>query len=109
MKPFHSEISTKVTCSPFNEKPLGLDVRSDQYSPLDLQIGGSHYREGVIQPWDVISDWNLNFWEGNILKYLKRWRLKYNTPEGRIQDLEKMKHYIDYLIAEERRNLDPSD
>ena len=37
----------------------------------------------------------LGFCEGNIVKYISRWRLK----NGR-QDLLKARHYIDILIAD---------
>lgn len=56
------------------------------------QVGGDHYRR-AIQPWDIISEWELNFWEGNIQKYLLRHRFK-----NRKEDLEKARHYLDYLI-----------
>jgi hypothetical protein len=59
----------------------------------DRQVGGDHYRKRIIQPWDIIRLWELNFWAGNVLKYLLR------APEknGR-EDLEKAKHYLEYLI-----------
>ena len=31
-----------------------------------------HYNELNPQPWDVCADWSLDFFEGNILKYLAR-------------------------------------
>lgn len=60
------------------------------------QIGGEHYNCGSegMEPWDIIRAWNLDYWEGNALKYLLRWRRK-----GGVQDLEKAKHYIEHLIA----------
>jgi alpha-ketoglutarate-dependent taurine dioxygenase len=59
------------------------------------QIGGTHYQK-AIQPWDIISAWELDFWEGNVLKYLLRYRFK----DG-VKDLEKAKHYLEYLIERE--------
>jgi hypothetical protein len=56
------------------------------------QVGGSHYLK-AIQPWDIIRAWDLNFWEGNIVKYLLRHRYK-----ARKEDLEKAKHYLEYII-----------
>lgn len=52
------------------------------------QVGGSHYLK-AIQPWDIIEAWNLDFWEGNALKYLLRYKEK-----GGLQDLDKLEHYI---------------
>lgn len=59
------------------------------------QVAGTHYQR-AIQPWDIISEWELDFWEGNVLKYLLRWKHK----DG-VQDLQKAKHYLEYLIERE--------
>lgn len=61
-------------------------------SAKNTQVAGSHYQRGI-QPWDIISEWELDFWEGNVLKYLLRWKHK----DG-VQDLKKAKHYLEYLI-----------
>jgi len=57
------------------------------------QIGGDHYKEKSIQPWDFIAANQLGYFEGNIVKYLSRWRDK-----GGINDLKKARHYLDKLI-----------
>jgi hypothetical protein len=62
------------------------------------QVGGKHYVKLLIQPWEIIERNKLDFWEGNALKYLLRWRYK-----NGVEDLEKAKHYIDYLI-QRRKN-----
>lgn len=56
-------------------------------------IGGKHYEEMPIEPWMIIEANKLDFWEGNVLKYL----LRYKSKNG-IEDLEKAKDYINYLI-----------
>jgi hypothetical protein len=62
--------------------------------PRDKQVGGKHYHKGNgIQPWDIIEAWELDFWEGNVVKYILRWKHK----DG-VQDLEKARHYLDYII-----------
>lgn len=65
--------------------------------PLNVQCGGDHYKNKAIQPIEYILANNLNFCEGNAIKYLTRWRDK-----GGIEDLNKAKHYIDILIERER-------
>jgi hypothetical protein len=40
----------------------------------------------------------LGYCEGNIVKYISRWRDK-----GGVEDLRKIKQYIDFLIEEEKR------
>lgn len=57
------------------------------------QHGGTHYIDRVVQPWDYIAANNLGFFEGNIIKYVTRWRDK-----GGVADLEKARHYLDKLI-----------
>lgn len=65
-------------------------------SALDVQIGGSHYKNFAIQPVEFIHRNGIGFPEGNAIKYLCRWREK-----GGIKDLQKAKHYIDLLIQME--------
>ena len=52
-----------------------------------------HY-DYKIQPVDFIIENNIPFCEGNVIKYICRWKLK----NGR-DDLLKAQHYIDILIA----------
>lgn len=54
----------------------------------------SHYNQGKIEVIDAIEDWNLNFCEGNVIKYVARHRHK-TEP---IEDLKKAKWYLDRLI-----------
>ena len=58
------------------------------------QVGGNHYLQIPISPWEIIKKNNLDFFEGNALKYLLRYKYK-----GGIEDLEKAKHYIDAIIT----------
>ena len=69
-------------------------------SANESQVGGRHYRELSVQPWDVIQDWQLGFFDGNALKYLARWRKK-----GGVDDLKKARHYIEKLIEVEEQGL----
>lgn len=57
------------------------------------QEGGNHYKTLAIQPWDYIIQNNLGFLEGNVIKYVTRWKDK----EG-LQDLQKARHFLDKLI-----------
>ena len=66
--------------------------------PLNLQIGGSHYKLMRIQPVEYNHANGIPFIEGSIIKYVSRWRNK-----GGIKDLEKAKHFIDLLIELERK------
>ena len=61
--------------------------------PLTTQVGGGHYKSLAIQPVEYIHKNGIGYFEGNVIKYVTRWRDK-----GGIADLEKAKHYIDLLI-----------
>lgn len=63
---------------------------------LAKQIGGNHYKRAC-QPWEIIEEWELNYWAGNIIKYV----LRYPYKNG-VEDLEKAKHYLEYLIKKEK-------
>tara|TARA_R110000824_G_scaffold305433_1_gene493248 strand:+ start:50 stop:274 length:225 start_codon:yes stop_codon:yes gene_type:complete len=56
------------------------------------QVGGNHYKKYVIQPVDFIAKNNIPYIEGNIIKYLLRWRDK-----NGIEDLDKIVHYVELL------------
>jgi hypothetical protein len=60
---------------------------------LNIQVAGDHYKKQAIQPVQYIHANGIGFFEGNVIKYVTRWRDK-----GGIADLEKAKHYIDMLI-----------
>jgi len=50
--------------------------------------------------WDYAYEHDLNFFEGNIVKYVTRWRDK-----NGLQDLQKAKTYLNKLIElEENKN-----
>lgn len=71
---------------------------TDEEACKEKQVGGDHYLD-KIQPWDIIDSWELNFYEGNILKYLLR------KKDNRLEDLEKLKHYVEKLIELERSHI----
>lgn len=66
--------------------------------PLDVQIGGDHYKSMAIQPMEYSMANKLDACQHTIIKYVTRFRDK-----GGIQDLEKAKHCIDLLIHFERQ------
>ena len=72
-------------------------------SALNTQINGTHYRELAIQPVEYIHANQIPYMEGNVIKYVTRWKAK-----GGLADLEKAKHYIELLIELERKQTAPS-
>jgi hypothetical protein len=67
-------------------------------SALENQVNGDHYKSQAIQPVEFIHANGLGFCEGNVVKYVTRWRAK-----GGVADLEKAKHYLELLIELESR------
>jgi len=65
----------------------------DHVSPQDKQIGGSHYKNFHIQPYEFISKNNLSFFQGCVVKYVCRYMKK-----DKIKDLEKIIHYCELEI-----------
>ncbi len=63
---------------------------------LEGQIAGEHYKNQKIQPLEYILANEMPFIEGNIVKYISRWRDK-----GGIEDLKKVKHYTEILMEYE--------
>jgi len=63
---------------------------------LSRQVGGNHYKRAH-QPWEIIEEWGLDYWAGNVVKYILRYKFK-----NGVEDLEKARHYLDYLIKKEQ-------
>lgn len=67
-------------------------------SANDTQIGGSHYKDMPVQPWDVMEavlthEEFVGFLKGNVLKY----SLRAGRKEGASDDTEKARHYMQKL------------
>jgi hypothetical protein len=61
--------------------------------PQERQVGGNHYKSFRIQPYEFISKNNLSFFQGNVVKYVCR----YKDKNG-IEDLKKIIHYCELEI-----------
>ena len=62
------------------------------------QVGGDHYAIMNIQPIEFILANELGFCEGNVIKYLCRYKRK-----NGLEDLKKARQYLDFLIERESR------
>lgn len=79
-------------------RPAACDCQDKVPSALDVQVAGKHYKDMAIQPVEFIHANGIGYFEGNVIKYVSRWRAK-----GGVADLEKAKHYIDLLIELESK------
>lgn len=59
----------------------------------ERQVGGAHYLGTRLQHWDWAVENSLGYLEGQVTKYVARWRRKNGA-----QDLEKALHYADKLL-----------
>jgi hypothetical protein len=65
----------------------------------DEQVGGDHYKEKDVQPWDAMQSWMSaeqfeGYLRGNVIKYVAR----YPDKNG-LEDLLKAQHYLEKLIS----------
>jgi len=59
-------------------------------------INPNHYKQGSIEVIDFILDQKMSYLEGNIIKYVSRYKFK-----NGIEDLNKAKWYIEKLIEQQ--------
>jgi hypothetical protein len=71
----------------------------------DRQVGGEHYKttEGIVEHWDIVAQHSLDYFQGQITKYVMRWRKK-----GGLQDLQKARHFLDKYIEVETEKTNPN-
>ncbi len=70
-------------------------------SANDRQVGGDHYkRRGKIQHWDFAAEREYDYFQGQITKYVDRWKDK-----NGIIDLEKAKHFLEKYIEIEKAKM----
>jgi hypothetical protein len=79
-------------------------VEEDAEAPAAYQVGGDHYVELAVQPWEAMRAWMSpaqyrGFLRGNAIKYLARGGAKGGFAAGTEQeDYEKAMHYLAELI-----------
>ena len=85
-------------CMPQDEDYLELveEETKSSNSAYDTQVGANHYKSMKIQPMEYALANNLNLAQGNVVKYVSRYKAK-NGEE----DLRKAIHCIELLIEHE--------
>ena len=73
-------------------------ITNDLRKANDKQIGGDHYKEMGVEPWDVVDTWPLEqrigAYRHGALKYLMRM----GSKDEQLQEIKKCGHYIEKLI-----------
>ena len=80
---------------------MQIDEKNYQYhegNAMETQVGGDHYSKLAIQPAEYITKNKLTYLQGNVIKYVTR----YKDKNG-LEDLQKARHYIDLLIELEEK------
>lgn len=67
----------------------------------DVITRPQHYNSGGIEPIKYIQSHKMGFCDGNVVKYVTRFKYK-GSP---IEDLKKAKQYLDWLIETEEAKL----
>tara|TARA_R110000868_G_scaffold114309_4_gene306301 strand:- start:205 stop:492 length:288 start_codon:yes stop_codon:yes gene_type:complete len=69
-------------------------TRASDLAPANArQVGGTHYRSGI-QHWDYVIANELDYFQGQITKYVTRWKKK-----NGVDDLLKAQHFLEKYIA----------
>ena len=84
----NAEIEVPVQHKPFVPSPRAKD----------MQIGGDHYKNMGVEPWDVVDTWTreqqIGYYRGGALKYIMRMGSKDQSPT----EIAKGKHYMEKLL-----------
>jgi hypothetical protein len=88
----HLETCATLTMPDQPIPPALRAVDTDQPATA-RQEGGGHYKDLPIQPVQYIHANGVGYFEGNVIKYVTRWRAK-----NGVEDLRKARHYLDLLI-----------
>jgi len=78
------------------DEEIAAALRELHGEPSDPVNHPAHYTQGKLEFLDALDGLGLGFYEGNILKYLVRWRHK-----GGVEDLRKAARYLERLIQRE--------
>jgi hypothetical protein len=62
------------------------------------QVGGDHYKNMAVEPWDVVDTWpaeqKIGAYRAGALKYLMRM----GSKDEQLQEIKKAAHYLEKLI-----------
>jgi hypothetical protein len=71
---------------------------TDAVTAKQKQVGGSHYKDMSVQPWDVVDTWTreqqIGYYRGGALKYIMRM----GSKDQSATEIAKGKHYLEKLL-----------
>ena len=68
---------------------------------MEDKISPTYYKQGKVEVWDFVNEQGLDFFGGNVIKYLCRYKRK-----NGLEDLMKAKRYLDKLIEVEQSKIE---
>lgn len=71
-----------------------INLEANDMNALDTQVGGSHYKNMRFQPIELIGLLSLDFFQGNVVKYVAR-----HHKKGGREDLDKARHYCQLAMS----------
>lgn len=70
----------------------------DSHRANDRQVGGDHYKNMGVEPWDVVDTWpreqRIGYYRGGALKYIMRM----GSKDIDAQEIGKGQHYMQKLL-----------
>ena len=87
-----------MSSSPNARKTKGKDNLETALKTLEDIRRQKHYTQFKIQPMEFSGLNGLDFLQGNVIKYVCRYKLK-----NGVEDLKKARHYLDCLIEREEK------
>lgn len=64
----------------------------------DIQIGGDHYKNMGVEPWDVIDTWPIEQQIGAHRYAVTKYLMRMGSKDDEVQELKKARHCLDKLI-----------
>lgn len=91
--PINTPVTKVSTLAGFTTTAEHKKLADPRKDALDVQVGGDHYKSLKIQPIEFIHANDLDFFQGNIVKYAARHKSK-----GGAADLRKVIHYAQLAL-----------
>ena len=97
-----AEAEEKISIKSANKINKALGLNDEVYEVTTKRsdsINPSYYRKGI-ETTDYIQSHSMNYMEGNIIKYVTRYKSKNDCVSLQLEDLKKAQWYLTKLIKE---------
>ncbi|QXG83179.1 hypothetical protein cpx_00024 [Clostridium phage cpx] len=96
---YHNVSNKRTWCQWFLKDNFEVvnDIVVNGQPGIEMVEHPKHYNKGI-EVWDFTDSWGMDFLEGNIIKYVTRYKYK-----NGVEDLKKAKQFIERLIEREEK------